>query len=197
MPFDNVISDVSYYGGFAWMYGIKKDLWDAATRSYVKNIHQLEKPNLITLVDFRIPRNEARMWILNFAFGKPTLIEKTWVAHGSGSGDRNATTMGKSKRKSCVGGFRTGGTWKSYLGQGTKEGEKKHRAMALYGMDPTNDNAWKRGIRWHGAKYVKPGRVGGSGGCVCPPNDVNDRVVKTLAHGSFLFAYFGDEWLDV
>lgn len=192
MPFDNVISDVSYYGGFAWMYGIKKDLWDAAAESYFRNFHHLDKPNLFTLVDYRIPRNEKRMWILNFAFGKPTLVEHTWCAHGKGSGGRNATSVGKNNYQSCVGGFVTGGTWKSYLGQGTKEGPKTQYAMSLKGLDPTNDNAWKRGIRWHGAKYVKPGNVANSWGCICPPNKVNDRVVKMLAHGSFVFTYFGD-----
>lgn len=120
MPFDNVISDVSYYGGFAWMYGIKKDLWDAATRSYVKNIHQLEKPNLITLV------------------------EPSWCVLGTGSGRRNATNAGKNNRQSCVGGFVTGGTWNSYLGQKPKTCPKMHCAMSLRGIDPTNDNAWRR-----------------------------------------------------
>ena len=116
---------------------------------------------------------------------------------GSGSGGRDATSVGKSKYRSCVGGFVTGGTWKSHLGQKDKSGPKTKRAMALYGLDPTNDNAHDRGIRWHGAWYVKPGWVANSHGCVCPPNSVNDKVVKTLAHGSFVFTYFGDEWLDV
>ncbi|MEM9062524.1 MAG: murein L,D-transpeptidase catalytic domain-containing protein [Pseudomonadota bacterium] len=197
MPLDSVVGNVSYYGGFAWVYGIKKDLWDAAVRSYVKNFDRIEKPFLITLVDYRIPRNEKRMWVLNFAPGMPQLVVNTWCAHGTGSGGLNATEVGQNDRKSCVGGFVTAHTWKSHLGQKNKSGTKTKLAMCLHGLDPTNDRAKKRGIRWHGAHYVKPGWVGNSWGCVCPPQDVHDKLVKPLSGGSFLFTYFGEDHIEV
>ena len=197
MPLDNVVGSVSYYGGFAWVYGIRKELWDAAVRSYIKNFDQIEKPHLVTLVDYAKARNEKRMWILNFAFGKPTLIAHTWCAHGSGSGGLFAKDIGKKNRMSCVGGFVTKHTWKSHLGQKNKSGTKTKLAMCLIGLDPSNDNARSRGIRWHGAHYVKPNSVGNSWGCICPPQDVHDALVKPLSGGSFVFAYKDEDTIKI
>ena len=166
-------------------------------RSYIKNFDQIDKPHLITLVDFSRTRNDKRMWILNFAFGKPTLITHTWCAHGSGSGGANCDEVGRKDRKSCVGGFVTKHTWKSHLGQKVKSGTKTKRAMCLIGLDPTNDNARNRGIRWHGAWYVKPNNVKNSWGCICPPQDVHDKLVDHLAGGSFVFAYKDEDSIEV
>ncbi len=197
MPLDNVVGTVSYYGSFAWVYGIKQDLWEAATRSYTKNFDQIEKPHIISLVDYRIPKKEPRLWVLNFFATSPQLVAYTWCAHGTGSGKGDTRTVGMNNRQSCVGGFVTGGTWKSNLGQKDKSAKKVKRAMALHGLDPTNANAQRRGIRWHGAHYVKKNSVGNSWGCICPPQKVHDELVDMLAHGSFVFSYFGEDTIEV
>ena len=197
MPLDSVVGNVSYYGGFAWMYGIRKELWDAAVRSYIKNFDQIKKPHLITLIDFDKVRNDKRMWVLNFAQGLPMLIEHTWCAHGKGSGGTECKLVGRNDYKSSVGGYITGRTWKSNLGQKDKSKPKVKLAMRLDGLDPTNDNAHSRGIRWHGAWYVRPNRVSNSWGCISPPQDVSDKLVKFLDHGSFVFAYKDEDSIEV
>lgn len=196
MPLDTM-EEVSFWNGYAWVFGIKQDLWAAASRSYAKNRDRIEKPHLISLIDFRIPKKEKRLWILDFSKTFPLLVVSTWCASGSGSGEGPETkTVGKNNRQSCVGGFVTGRTWMSALGQKDKS-KKSKLAMKLIGLDPTNDNADYRGIRWHGAHYVNPGRVADSWGCICPPQSVHDAHVKTLSHGSFVFAYFGEETIEV
>lgn len=197
MPLDDSSESINWFGAFAWFYGIRPELWAAAMRSYRKNRAKINKPHLVTLVDYLIPPNKPRLWILNFAPAEPYVVAHTWCAHGKGSGYSEVKVVGKHDRKSCVGGFVTGGTWKSALGQKDKKAKKTKYAMALYGLDPTNDNAHPRGIRWHGAHYVKPGSVAPSWGCISPPQEVNDAYVDMLSGGSFIFSYWKEEALKV
>lgn len=200
MPFDQGLGNVTYFGSFVWMYGIKRDLWEAAMRSYQKNIDKIDKPHLITLIDFRIPRNRPRLWTLNFSGGGPQLVEFTLVAHGKGSGPRNSPECERVGRlsgsnMSCVGGFVTKHIYQSGLGQ--KDKSKKRPAMVVEGLDPTNDNARNRGIRMHGAYYVKKSGAGRSHGCICCRQEVHEALIKVINGGSFMFSYFGEDSVEV
>ncbi len=186
-----ILGKVAYYMSWAWVYGIKDDLWSAAVKSYADHIGELDKPWLITLVDFRISSKEPRLWTLNFAAPVPVLLFKTRVSHGKNSGPAYgpATSVSNEFRsnKSCVGGFITMHTYQSGLGQ--KSG--KRPAMVIRGVDSTNSNARKRGIRVHGAHYVGNKNAGRSRGCFCCKQEVHEQLIQVIKGGSFMFSYFG------
>jgi hypothetical protein len=198
MPFDNVLGGVSYYGSFAWVYGIKPDLWEAATRSFQKNLGELGKPYLVTLIDYRIPSNKPRLWTLNFFAPMPMLVCNALVAHGKGSGQGktvHSVSRKSGSNQSCVGGFVTMNTYQSGLGQ--KDKSKKRPALVLEGLDPTNDNARNRGIRMHGAHYVHDDHAATSHGCICCKQEIHEALIKVIHGGSFIFSYFGEESVEV
>ena len=197
MPLDTSLGNVSYYGSFAWVYGIKADLWAAAVESYVKNLGELKKPHLVTLIDYRIPSDEPRLWTLNFFAPMPVLVCRTLVAHGKGSGGNTVTSVSRQSgsNQSTVGGFVTRHIYQSSLGQ--KDKSKKRPAMVLDGLDRSNDNARARGIRMHGAHYVTDGRAGRSHGCICCKQDVHEALIKVIHGGSFMYAYFGDDYVEL
>jgi hypothetical protein len=198
MSIETMLSNVSYYGSFAWMYGIKSDLWNAAVQSYRKNVGQLKKPHLITLIDYRILGNEPRLWTLALIPPVPIRLCHTLVAHGSGSGKGKKVMWVSRERgsnKSCVGGFVTKHIYESRLGQ--KDKSKTRPALVLEGLDPTNDNARSRGIRMHGAWYVKDNSAGNSHGCICCKQDIHEALIKIVHGGSFMFSYFGDDYFQV
>ena len=109
MSVEQILGTATYYGAFAWMYGIKSDLWGAAVQSYTKNFDVLEKPHLVTLIDYRLESNKPRLWTLNFFYPMPVLLCHTLVAHGSGSGKVKVESVSRDRgsNKSCVGGFVT------------------------------------------------------------------------------------------
>jgi hypothetical protein len=197
MPLDTILGAVSYYGSFAWVYGIKSDLWAAAVESYTKNLGELKKPHLVTLIDYRIPSDEPRLWTLNFFAPMPVLVCRTLVAHGKGSGEKTVTSVSRQSgsNKSTVGGFVTRHIYQSGLGQ--KDKSKKGPAMVLDGLDSSNDNARARGIRMHGAHYVTSTSAGRSHGCICCKQDVHEALIKVIADGSFMFSYFGDDHVQL
>jgi hypothetical protein len=72
---------------------------------------------------------------------------------------------------------------------------KHGTAMLLHGMEPTNSNALKREIIFHGADYVsdefiqKNGRLGRSLGCPAVEDGVVDRLDGQLKGGSVMLIY--------
>jgi hypothetical protein len=200
MSAENVLGSVSYYGSFAWVYGIREDLWKAAVRSYIKNRGALSKPHIVTLIDYRIPSDQPRLWTLGFMLPMPVILCRTLVAHGKGSsgGDSKIVTAVSNKtgsNQSCAGGFVTLHTYQSGLGQ--KDSSKQRPALVLDGLDPSNSKARSRGIRMHGAWYVYGNRCGQSHGCICCKQDVHEDLIKIIGQGSFMFSYFGEDSVEV
>jgi hypothetical protein len=69
--------------------------------------------------------------------------------------------------------------------------------MVLDGLDSSNDNARARGIRMHGAHYVTDTSAGRSHGCICCKQDVHEALIKIIHGGSFIYAYFGDDHVEL
>ena len=66
----------------------------------------------------------------------------------------------------------------------------------IEGLDPTNDNARRRKIIFHGAWYIsksriRKGKVGRSHGCFATEQSVNDTLIPTISDGTFVYAYNG------
>lgn len=174
---------------------VPSDLWQAAMR----NLHlhsldvRLKQGYLVILVDFRLDSYTKRMWLVDLR--NRNLLLEEWVGHGKGSADDSTPRWAirfsntPKSNQSCVGGFVTQNTWTSELGG------QKGTAMAIDGLDKTNSAAVSRGIRFHGATYVKPGKVGRSDGCFVTRSEVNEHLVRVVSGGAYVFAYGGENWL--
>ena len=133
----------------------------------------------VILVDFRLPSSKKRLWLIK--------NQKIWlhcrVAHGKNSGEVWATKFSNEQQsfKSCLGVFTTG---KAYVGE-------KGLSMKLHGLEKgINDNAYDRGIVFHGGKYVskafilRNGRIGRSHGCFVTEPQCNAQIIRTCAYGT-------------
>lgn len=95
---------------------------------------------VVILIDMRIPSNKYRLFVHNYTLD--SIQDQALVAHGAGSDysadslifsnvpNSNCTSLGKYK----IGAKYTGQFGKSYK---------------LHGLDPTNDNAYKRYVVFH------------------------------------------------
>ncbi|MFM7596417.1 MAG: murein L,D-transpeptidase catalytic domain family protein [Flavobacteriales bacterium] len=136
----------------------------------------------VILVDFRIPSDHKRLWVVR----NHKVMIHCRVAHGKNSGERitEAFSNEPETNMSCMGEFKTG---KIYQGE-------KGLAMRLHGLTPgVNDNAYDRGIVFHGGSYVsysflmKHGRIGRSHGCFVTEPSVNARIIRLCRYGATLF----------
>ena len=117
------------------------------------------------------------------------------MAHGKKSGNKYAKKFSNlpNSNESSIGFYITGET---YTG-------KHGLSLRLDGMDKGfNDNARKRAIVMHGAKYVsgdfikKYGRLGRSLGCPSLSMNIYKDVIDTIRDGSILFIYSpGNEFI--
>jgi hypothetical protein len=108
------------------------------------------------------------------------------VAHGKNSGEIVTENFSNEPETnmSCKGEFKTG---KIYQGE-------KGLAMRLHGLEVgINDNAYDRGIVFHGGTYVsysflmQHGRIGRSHGCFVTEPRVNARIIRLCRYGATLF----------
>jgi len=133
----------------------------------------------VILVDFRLPSSKKRLWLVK----NQKIRLHCRVAHGKNSGEVWAKKFSNEQQsfKSCLGTFTTG---KAYVGE-------KGLAMKLHGTEKgINDNAYERGIVFHGGSYVstafilRNGRIGRSHGCfVTEPQD-NAKIIRSCASGT-------------
>jgi hypothetical protein len=147
---------------------------------------KLSDNNILTLIDFSLPSNEKRLWIIDLK--NKVVLYNTLVAHGKNSGNIMAENFSNvaNSYQSSLGFYITG---EKYLG-------KHGLSMRLQGSDlGFNDNALKRAIVLHGADYVsedfiiKNGRLGRSLGCPAIPMELTQEVVELTSNGTLLFIY--------
>jgi len=148
---------------------------------------------ILTLVDFRRPSTERRLWVLDLGAGTVRFHEL--VAHGSQSGELHAQRFSNAvgSRQSSLGLFRTGDTYRGRHGY----------SLRLEGLEPgTNDRAFERAIVMHAAHYatedfaIRVGRLGRSWGCPALDPAVHRDLIDAVRGGTALFAYFPEPgWL--
>lgn len=133
----------------------------------------------VILVDFRLPSSKKRLWLIK----NQKIRLHCRVAHGKNTGELWATKFSNEQQsfKSCLGVFTTG---KAYVG-------KKGLAMKLHGAEKgVNDNAYDRGIVFHGGPYVskafllRNGRLGRSHGCFVTEPQHNAKIIHSCAKGT-------------
>jgi hypothetical protein len=155
----------------------------------LKNSGKVKK-DILTIIDMSLPSTEKRLWVIDMDSRKVLFNEL--VAHGKNTGDNMAGKFSNTpaSNMSSLGFYVTGETYTGSNGL----------SLCLDGMDDSyNDNARKRAIVMHGAKYVcseyitKYGRIGRSFGCPALSNEACKPVIDAISQGSCLFIYYPDE----
>ena len=173
-------------------------LLNLALKSYTKAkndsifAHKL-KNNYLTIVDYRLPSTEPRLWVIDLVNNK--VLINTLVAHGKNTGTDFAERFSDIPRSkmSSLGVFITG---EPYVG-------KHGLSMRLHGLEKNfNANAYSRAIVLHAAHYVskdfidKHGRVGRSFGCLAVNSLILKDLIRTIKNGTLIFSYYPErEWL--
>lgn len=141
---------------------------------------------VLTVIDYSLPSTDKRLWVLDLSRGAVLFHEL--VAHGMGSGDREATRFSNrhGSNQTSLGTFLTGNT---YLG-------RNGLSLRLRGLEPgVNDQAEARAIVVHGADYVSEqfiattGRLGRSHGCPAVRRDVLDEMLGTIGTRTVVFSF--------
>lgn len=146
---------------------------------------RIQHSNLLSIIDFSLPSNQKRFWVLDLK--RHLLLFHEWTAHGKNSGDRLATMFSNTLNsyQSSLGFYITGSLY-----QGAHD-----LSLKLYGQEKgINDRAFQRGIVIHGAAYVSEtlalaDQIGRSFGCPAVRPEINRDLIETIAEGSCLFAY--------
>lgn len=150
---------------------------------------KLANPNYLTLIDFTLPSNEKRFFVIDLVNKK--IVFNSVIAHGRNSGGLNATKFSNEaeSKMSSLGFYVTGAIY---------DGKYKY-SMKIHGMEYSNSNAFERGVVVHSADYAtqkflkKNGNIlGRSFGCPALPHKDYKKVVDTLKGGSCFFIHGKD-----
>jgi hypothetical protein len=172
--------------------GLSPLVFEKALTGYynLKDSGKLSKDkSVLTIVDFDQKSTQKRLWIVDL--DKKALLLNTWVAHGNGSGNNEATQFSNTNNsyQSSLGFYVTGDI---YIG-------KHGRSLRLDGMDKDyNSNARSRAIVVHGADYVSQGtinalgRLGRSQGCPAVAPQFANTVINATAGKTVLFIHKSD-----
>jgi hypothetical protein len=174
-------------------HGLQSKALKAALNAYAWAVehHKLgANTHTLTVVDFTLPSNKKRLWVIDLARNRVLL--NTYTAQGKNSGLVYATRFSNKL-----------GTDKSSLGLYTTAGvyNGEHAtSMRLQGLEPgINNNAYKRAVVIHAAWYVTPKfiqahhRAGRSWGCFAVNPAVKNKLLRELKGGSALYAYANAE----
>jgi hypothetical protein len=172
------------------MASIPSNLWTFALQKLLSQMNNslIAKPEIVTLVDFRLAKTKRRMWVVDL--GTRTILFNSVVSHGKGSGSGLIpTSFGnlKGSNKSSIGCYAA--LYTRLAKAGSKGKNKTRIALVIEGLEKSNNAARARGIIFHGAHYVSSTRAGNSHGCFATEQAVNDRVIDVIKSGSFVYAH--------
>ena len=143
------------------------------------------RARMVAIADMSQPSTAKRLYVFDLETRK--LVLRTFVAHGSNSGDLMADRFSNrdGSHQTSLGLYRVGSRILS---------PKHGPALLLDGMDRgVNDGALRREVIIHGASYVSQefiaqhGRLGRSWGCPAVPIEDMSRVIELLGDGGLLY----------
>lgn len=152
----------------------------------LKEEQTILRPDVITIIDYSLPSDQERLWVLNLVEAK--VLYHCLVSHGRNSGEVMANNFSNDSGSyaSSPGFYTTGETYSG----------KNGFSLRLDGMEKgINDKARERAIVIHGADYVssefirKNGRLGRSHGCPAVPEELSREIIETIKDGTCLFVY--------
>ena len=192
VPLD-IINDVALYSAIDFRNSERPqfDVFARAVAGYavLEQSGKLSKKNILTIIDFRMPSNEKRLWVIDLK--KKEVLFHSLTAHGRNTGNLFAESFSNipNSNQSSLGFYITG---QKYIG-------KHGVSLKLHGVEKgINDMAESRAIVMHGADYVsdsyikKYGRLGRSFGCPAVPMGFHEKLIPILAGGTCLFIYYPD-----
>ena len=163
---------------------------EVASEVFVKayaRVSGMAPARMLAIADMTQPSTAKRLYIIDL--GRKTLMLRTWVAHGQGTGELMARNFSNShgSHQTSLGLYRVGAEIVS---------PKHGPALLLHGMDKgTNDQALAREVIMHGADYVSAsfiaqhGRLGRSWGCPAVSRDHMAKMIELLADGGLLYVH--------
>jgi len=163
------------------------EVFDLAYKGYQKiKSEQKLRSSLISVVDFNLPSNEKRYYLIDIEKRKVLFTE--YVTHGRNTGLLTADNFSNvmSSKKSSLGFFKTAET---YFG-------KHGLSLRLDGLETgINHMARERAIVIHSADYAcesfinQHGRLGRSFGCPALPKKNYKSILEQIKDGTLLFIY--------
>ncbi|MDF1655372.1 MAG: murein L,D-transpeptidase catalytic domain family protein [Coxiellaceae bacterium] len=155
--------------------------------------NDINNPGILTVVDFNLPSNKKRLWVIDLKTDKVLL--NAYAAHGKGSGVKYADDFSNTpnSRASSLGVYKTLNTYYGHHG----------KSMRLQGLEEgINNNAYDRNIVVHPASYMTTSfvkahnRAGRSWGCFALNPAISKQFIKLTKGGSVIFAYADEEQQD-
>ena len=159
---------------------------------YVRKL-QIKKPRYVASVDFSLPSTAERFFFIDLETGD---VQRFLSVHGKGSGAgkwayKFSNLM--NSNQSSLGLYAIGGV---YVGD-------KGQTMRLYGLESSNDQAFKRDIVLHGAWYARKDflsnidpatkqpidRLGLSWGCPAVAPETQSKILPLLRDGGLIDLY--------
>jgi len=151
------------------------------------------KQEILTIIDFSRPSKAKRLWVIDTEHKK--ILYTLRVAHGKRTGLFNASHFSNrpGSKESSLGLYMTRGTYQGHHGY----------SLRLKGLEAGfNNNALRRKIVLHGARYVTPhflhtyGRLGRSWGCPAVNPKYARPLINEIKQGSLVFVYYPQKhWL--
>ncbi|MEZ4807730.1 MAG: murein L,D-transpeptidase catalytic domain family protein [Flavobacteriales bacterium] len=141
----------------------------------------------LAIADMTQPSTAKRLYVIDL--DRKQLVLRTYVAHGSGSGELYASSFSnrEGSHQTSLGLYRVGAEIVS---------PKHGAALLLHGLDKgLNCQALSREVIMHGADYVsaefiaRHGRLGRSWGCPALPRADMARAIELLADGGLLYIH--------
>lgn len=178
--------------------GVDKRALDQAIHYFEKNPRKFPNKRYLVLIDYSKPSSQPRFYLFNLTNGT---YEKLLVAHGAGSGGREARLFSNrnESRMTSLGIYSTAET---YYG-------KHGRSLKMDGHSITNSQARRRLIVIHGASVITirkggrslripyvsqamvntTGQTGRSWGCPALDPEVAQRVINQIKDGALVYAF--------
>lgn len=183
---DKILRNAHGLSPTALKFAVKGYHW-AEKRGDVKN------PNVLTVIDFSLPSNAKRMWVIDLKTSR--VLMNLYTTHGKGSGITYASRFSNQDRtnESSLGTYETLNAYKG------KHGYSERVKGLERGI---NDNAYRRAIVVHPAWYAEKSfiahnhRAGRSWGCFGIDPKKTSAFVNATKNGSVIFVYAAPEKSD-
>ena len=165
-------------------YKISSTALNIGLNNYYSLYKQNTKNNLM-IIDYTKPSNKKRLIIINMIQGR--VLIKTYVSHAKRSGRLFAINFSNklNSNKTSLGTYLS---LNSYYG-------KNGLSLKLKGISKSNNNAYKRHIILHSAKYASPtilknqSMLGRSLGCFAIPENKLKYVISKMKNGGVIYVY--------
>lgn len=163
------------------MHEVPTDLLEKALLYFDKNKDKFPNQEYITIVDFKLRSDKARLFVVNVASGA---VEKYHTTHGLNSDKNNngyAESFGNviNSGKSSLGFVRVSEVYTGKFG----------RSIRLDGLSTTNSNIRARAVVLHGwEKTYEADKIQGlSWGCITLDYAIRDGVLDKVKEGSLMY----------